>query len=813
MKSFFCIGIKSVILLILPTLFIASCDDINNNISKVTFSEQLTKNSNDEIINAFFFEPLYLEKRLDADDVVEYAEMLINNQLIVNEKIKNEVRYDISTIDWNMTVTQSPNTYSLYLHTLRPVYYLVKAYEITNNDKYLQTANLMVESWVDYDQTTTNKNRYTWYDHSVSERTENILYFAVVLRQTNPQNTNLDDLIEKHAEWLKNDKNYVSKHNHGIFEDGALIKAGYYLNNKEYINHAIDRIDSQLKYAFPNKYVHIENSFGYHMGIMSYLSNMISFLKNVQDDYVTEATNYLNGAIEFLIYAHKPNLTVPLTGDTLGLLKNEGKIKNNYGNKNLEYVQTQGKSGEMPKDLTKIFLRDGYVIFREHWNNVNFDQSTWLMFKSGFQSSTHKHPDDLSLSLYSKGHDIFIDPGMYNYMVGNNIHDFMNNATAHNIVNVANHSYTISMFNSRKTGIHSFSRLPGYQRVTGYNNIYPNVSIDRSIAYINGNHFIIIDDIQSNNINTYTQTFHLSNEVEIQQLNKADTVLSLINNEYSVLIQQLVEVDNVYSYHGFDDPDRISLVSAGLNSVIESTTIQFSKSGSSEKFITSVRIIKNDDLGHFINNKPILTNQGIHFDKFEISVDSRERVPEPEIDVKIDGNIVTLRNNAGSKSEELAYSFYLLNKDTGKKELASTSYSNINEITFELDKEKSYAVISYTRNNAMETKRKLVGFLKYIETTFIFEKVAPQEPEILNKTVAVTVENKYKFTVELGNMNQYSSKWYIYRNGASYDFISNNSNSIEYTFTEPGTYTCIYRINDIYFGEVEYGNFDQITIK
>ena len=83
--------------------------------------------------------------------------------------------------------------------------------------------------------------------------------------------------------------------------------------------------------------------------------------------------------------------------------------------------------------------------------------------ESGYLSSTHKHADDLSFVLYTKGHDIFIDPGMFNYMTGNEVHDYLISALAHNTVTVDELTYSVSMSNSSKVGLYEYKKEDGYE--------------------------------------------------------------------------------------------------------------------------------------------------------------------------------------------------------------------------------------------------------------------------------------------------------------------------------------------------------------
>lgn len=43
-------------------------------------------------------------------------------------------------IDWDAQVSNSPNTFQLYLQCLNPVAFLTRAYQLTNDERYLDLA-------------------------------------------------------------------------------------------------------------------------------------------------------------------------------------------------------------------------------------------------------------------------------------------------------------------------------------------------------------------------------------------------------------------------------------------------------------------------------------------------------------------------------------------------------------------------------------------------------------------------------------------------------------------------------------------------
>ena len=243
---------KIIIVIIIATL-------LSLSVSNASILGSLQE-PDDNLEMYFPFEMLVVQDR----DLLDMANEVMNDNMVVNTSFKNaEAYYNIKNIDWDMMISDSPTTYSLFLHGLNPVFFLIYAYNRNNNNDYLDRATEIIKSWTDYSNQE-NINVYAWNDHAVALRLTNLLYYTAVLKSKNIKiPLEIMDVIKTDTEWLNNDENYTFKHNHGVSQDIALIKGSVLLENADYLNHAIERLNTQLAYAFPNKYIHIENTPAY----------------------------------------------------------------------------------------------------------------------------------------------------------------------------------------------------------------------------------------------------------------------------------------------------------------------------------------------------------------------------------------------------------------------------------------------------------------------------------------------------------------------------------------------------------------------
>lgn len=747
--------------------------------------------------------------------VLKFADRIMEGYFVVEDSFYDDaIQFDANQIDWNMQVTESPNTFSLWLHSLNPIYYLANAYVQSGNIEYMNLAENILSSWLQYNDKSKLKNRYTWYDHSVAVRTENLIYYTLLYESiSGSKSEKLRDVINEHAEWLMKESNYVLNHNHGIFEDGALIKCGYFLEKQGYIDIGIERLDKQLQYAYPNKAVHIENSTGYHIGLLTYLKQVALFLSAVNDSYFNTVNEYYSGALEFLVYAYQPNLALPPVGDTYGTDISSREFIDDYDNDFLRYISTKGKEGRQPEETLKIFKNDGYAFIRESWDSKSYEESTWLMFKSGFNSITHKHKDDLSIALYSKGYDIFIDPGMYNYMVGNKMHDYLNSNFAHNTIIVDDKPYPIAKNINEKAGILDYKTTEQYTYVRGYNNLYETVLIDRTVVYVNEDTILLVDDIVSDELHKYTQNFHLSDQMKIIEKNKDRVLLQIADSKWFVLIRQFGDViDNLEVVQGLGDTITDSSIrSVGLGKIKETASLRFNIRGENTKFITLIQILDERGLQNFIEPRVAINDSQLTYNNIVVDIASRKRLIKTEVSAHVNGNSILLDHNENVYGQ--SYCYYIIDAES-KKTINKSDYSLESQYSFKLPEKGEYAVISYIKNNYGERIKYLAGFLKFNNGKYVYKATPLNQsvPYVINEKMKQLSEKEYLFEIETIGFNDLTVSWYIYKNGASYDYIK-SGNAITYKFTEPGTYTCIYRAYDKYFYEVTMNNFTEIDIE
>lgn len=768
---------------------------------------------------------------LGEEKTVSMADEIMDGQLYVDSNFPNPVPYSIEDFDWNRLETNSPATFQLYLQALGMVKFLAYAALQENDPVYLFRAREFVESWSQYAYTPEQsaENPKLWYDHGASLRAENLIYFMLAAEQLDVADDALRSLIYQlmidHGDFLSSEVTYVQNHNHGIFQDEALLYVSSfipdYTKSNEWSELAKDRLQSQLEYAFTEEYVHVENSSSYCIGVIGLFYNTANFLLAIDDPYGAELKKDIEAMTDFYARCILPAGYPYALGDSyIGREYDLGAP--NYDNEFLEYVQSRGESGSPPKSLSAYYPLSGYYFTQETYEKEHLQNATWTMFKAGYVSATHKHADDLSFLLYSKGHEIFIDPGMYNYMNGNIYRDYLISSRAHNTINVDGMTYSTTVENSSKTGLLHYEDTGEYRYVLGYSDMYPGVEIDRHFYSLN-DAIVLFDDIHSWDLHTYSQMFHLSEDMKIISLDPAETILGIGETGYTVHIRQLGELPSLNLLRGEEDQNgRISGFASDFNNEIHPIhTLKYDLSGENQQFITVITIedeggqvkITNADVAipQYVDSKEICYNaksSTLMIGDVQIHFMPRVHTNVFDIQTYFDGNKVMAWPTV--PVDGISYLWYLVDMEKCIV-LERSNWSTDGKVSFDLP-EQPFMLKAYTQDSYGQRRSSFVGgWSDFVSARQYFH------PETLNyrhteDIVTKIGEGVYRVTAGTDYALNYTIRWYVYKNGSYYTNITTkNENHIELELTEPGSYTVSYYFKTAN-GDQEYWIIPELLI-
>lgn len=507
--------------------------------------------------------------KIYVKDVISASELLLQGKLKVFES-EIEIDCDVDDINWNNTKLTS--TFNLYLQSLTPLGYLVQAFVKRKKIDYLKIGYKFFKSWLAYVNSAHVKNKYTWSSHSSALRTDNIINFLVNSSSLNLKKEQVFEILDclfEHGIYLSESKNYEKGHNHGLMQDFSLLQLSMIFPNKQWLKLAQHRIFEQISLTFNSELLHTENSPSYSRMITTMLSRLKNwFIANKVDSNI-DIEKYITQLNIFNRYCLKPNGYICNVGDSACTFYDDNIIK-------------------LKKNC--LFRVTGYYFYNSSLPIGKMN--TWKCFKCGYQNLTHKHCDDNSFLLYSKGNDIFIDGGIYAYKYDRYRTYFLSNK-AHNSIVIDDETYDLKIENKKNCFISDYVENKNYCFIEGENNSYDNALWKRKFFTANDLTFIC-DEVQlKDKSRAVSQIFHLAPQISICSFNKNKVILQIPNTEFYVVIKQYGEIDSADDILGDKLKPGYGLYSLSNNHLDITHTIKFTKKGLSVNFITVIYIVNS----------------------------------------------------------------------------------------------------------------------------------------------------------------------------------------------------------------------------
>lgn len=781
---------------------------------------------NMNIIDIKYYKEAYMVS-LGDPQIIDYAEKLLEGIVSIGYKNDEIIRYNphnVIKFNWDVRARKNSNTFSLYLLGLRHAYILTKAYEFSNKKYYISLADEFINAFYEYYYHTNPLNGMANNDHAISERIENLVYLYSIAEKNNYKlnsEKKLIKLLEDDIKKLLGAKYYQRNHNHGIIVDKAALIGVYFLNKnnmQENLVFIMERLKKQVDYGYTIDGIHKENSFDYHISITAYLIGCSEIIKLIGNNYYIELSKILQKANEYIIYALKPDKERPLFGDSKGtgilLLNKDGTYKRRAisiemfnDNEELYYINSQGKEGKKPSKLSAYFS-SGYIFFREHFNEIDYENATWLSFKAGYKTRVHKHQDDLSITLYSRGYDIFVDSGMCGYMPKDQYKDYMESIPAHTTIGIKNRPYSIANGNGEKFKIQKYIKKDYYEYAMASSRVYDDAAIYRHIYYFKERNLIFIrDELYSDKNQSYAQYFNLSNYVDIIKLSQERVEMRIGDTEYNVVIRQLKNVSQLNLLEG-ERTIPMSLNSTGFGTFENSKTLEYICDAKDAEFYTVIEIKNKNEVDSDIIVLP--DHIVIQPNNLIIPIEKTNIIQYDGVNILIDNDNILVQNiGIGGKNK---FALYVYDKE---KNEAIIKIPYTEDEWFKLENIYNdtillYYVSSYTG----ELIKGIIADIQYTKEGMIIRKQYDtlHRPILKKQKINKINESTYQFIVDLQYDYIANCSWWVYYNGANIFFEQNHNYNFKYEFIESGEYVVMYSFRDKYFGEFVFNQFDKIII-
>lgn len=343
----------------------------------------------------------------------------IFNDQFIELKSFEDTSLDITSFDWNGI--ERDRNWWWQAHALPFLNWYSDSYDLQNEEERKKYFILCISAIDNWNLKTKNYDSpLAWHDHGTAFRSRNIANWIISCHLKNidvitaSDKINLYSLVMVHLEWLLDSNNYSKYTNHGFDQAMILLTIGIMFDTEKLEpQRAISRhrLEEEIRYAFTDEGVHIENSPGYQKFMLARLKQL-KFLSPLGETVISQlAESYIEKAEDFLRAITLPNGYLPMIGDTRD------------GDKGLKY--------EQKNDIDVIdYSASGYVILR---GNTVTKKAFHLIFKCTHLSNYHRHDDDLSLHLFFDNVTVLGDGGLGSHNEKDEKRKILRSNIAHNV--------------------------------------------------------------------------------------------------------------------------------------------------------------------------------------------------------------------------------------------------------------------------------------------------------------------------------------------------------------------------------------------
>lgn len=380
---------------------------------------------------------------------------------------------------------------------------MAMAYRSSGDEKYAKEWIFQFRDWQkkNYLGRSTENDDFAWRPLEVSERLQSFpgtFNLFVVSPNFSPEFL-LEFLnsFSKQAAYIP--QHYSKEGNHLLFEAQRILSAGAFFPElkqaAEWRKSGIEVLNREIKLQVLADGVQWELSPIYHVACIEIFlkaynsAKMASLEKEFPNSYIQTIEKMIvaTGNISF------PDYTNPMFGDSWPTDK-KARIKQFQewsrlfpDNKLIRYFATEGAAEKFSDYLSHALPNGGFYTFRNGWK----DQSTVMIVKAGPPAEFHAQPDNGTFELWVKGRNFTPDTGCYIYSGDAEVTKMRNwfrQTKVHNTLTLDNQNMVITKAKQNK-----WDTTQNLNLLTYTNPSYTNLNHQRTILFIDGKYFLIID--------------------------------------------------------------------------------------------------------------------------------------------------------------------------------------------------------------------------------------------------------------------------------------------------------------------------------
>ncbi len=422
-------------------------------------------------------------------------------------------------INWRYWPVQD-NELRWQLHRHKWFVPMGKAYRISGDEKYAVEWTKQYIDWIkknplvklkksEYELTEDTQlksdaenSRFAWRPLEVSHRLQDqTLQFQLFVDSPSFTPEFLTEFLtnyHRHAVHILN--NYSDKGNHLLFEAQRMICAGaFFPEYKEaaaWRKSGVDILNKEIEVQVYDDGGQFELDPHYHLAAIQIFCKALNTaeVSGFRNDFPQTYMDTLEKMMEFYINICFPDYTNPCFSDAKLTVKKE--VLKQYKdwsrlfpeNQLIKYFATEGEEGALPDYLSKAFLTSGFFVFRNSWG----PEAMQMVVKAGPKAFWHCQPDNGTFELWYNGKNLFPDSGSYVYAGKGEIMEWRNwfrQTAVHNTLTLGNKDLETT---DSKTLL--WQPEGDVQILVTENQSYRNLKHRRSIFFVDGQYFVIVDE-------------------------------------------------------------------------------------------------------------------------------------------------------------------------------------------------------------------------------------------------------------------------------------------------------------------------------
>lgn len=294
--------------------------------------------------------------------------------------------------------------------------------------------------------------------------------------------------------------NYSEVGNHLLFEAQRMICAGAFFpefkDAQAWRTSGIEILNKEIKKQVYEDGGQFELDPHYHLAAINIFWKALETadLNGFKNEFPQSYLDTVESMIMFYMNVCFPDYTNPCFSDAK-LTTKSSTIKDYKRwskvfpeNKAILYMATEGKQGELPDYLSKGFLKSGFFTFRNSWGM----NATQMVVKAGPKAFWHCQPDNGTFELWFNGKKLFADSGSYVYDGKGEVREWrqwFRQTKVHN---------TLTLGEKNLETTQSVTKLwepeGKIQKLVTENPSYKNLTHRRSIFFVDGKFFVIVDE-------------------------------------------------------------------------------------------------------------------------------------------------------------------------------------------------------------------------------------------------------------------------------------------------------------------------------